>query len=43
MMQFTGNNGKQAELASGTAGDVLDALGMKKGAIAAKIDRKSVV
>ncbi|HOO88314.1 MAG TPA: threonine--tRNA ligase, partial [Synergistales bacterium] len=38
MMQFTGNNGKQAELASGTAGDVLDALGMKKGAIAAKID-----
>ncbi len=38
MMQFTGSNGKQAELASGTAGDVLDALGMKKGAIAAKID-----
>ena len=38
MMRFTGSNGKQAELASGTAGDVLDALGLKKGAIAAKID-----
>lgn len=38
MMRFTGSNGKQAELAFGTAGDVLDALGLKKGAIAAKID-----
>ncbi len=38
MMQFTGSNGKQAEMASGTAGDALDALGLKKGAIAAKID-----
>ena len=38
MMQFSGSNGKQVELASGTAGDVLDALGLKKGAIAAKID-----
>ena len=38
MMRFTGSNGKQAEMASGTAGDALDALGLKKGAIAAKID-----
>ena len=41
-MKFIGSNGKQVEMARGTAGDALDALGLKKGALAAKIGECSV-
>jgi len=43
MLKFVGGNGKIAEVQAGTkAVDVLEALGLKKGAVAAAVDGRGV-
>ena len=43
MVQFVGSNGKTADVPAGAkAGDVLDSLGLKKGAVAARIGGQNV-